>query len=205
MACAWIVLLVTMLSRCVPFYCRQARVARHHALLGQFFSLFMQRQGSWSRQCRKWCSSWTSSLAHRCATTSAEVGPDNVQFLDKVLDMPVVVQRRVSAGHRLEMSQLQFGQVVVFPGSPQGFPCCCSWTPVIDDPGVREGTGSYCDFGGSRSLVAPRWTSREHFTVMRAPCSTLLVMDLLRWYSSHQLHRVQFPHCLYGRPGQQRR
>ena len=36
MACAWIVLLVMMLSRRVPFYCRQARVAGRHALLGPF-------------------------------------------------------------------------------------------------------------------------------------------------------------------------
>ena len=36
MACAWIKLLVMMLSRCVPIYCRQARVAVHHALLGPF-------------------------------------------------------------------------------------------------------------------------------------------------------------------------
>ena len=26
-----------------------------------------------------------------------------------------------------------------------------------------KGTGSYCDFGGSRSLVAPRWTSQKTF------------------------------------------
>ena len=36
---AWIVLLVMMLSRCVPFCCRQARVARHHALLGPFLEV----------------------------------------------------------------------------------------------------------------------------------------------------------------------
>ena len=39
-----------------------------------------------------------------------------------------------------------------------------------------KSTGSYCDAGGPRSLVAPRWTSREHVTVFRAPCGTLLVM-----------------------------
>ena len=36
MACARIKLLVMMLSRCVPLYCRHARVAGHHALLGPF-------------------------------------------------------------------------------------------------------------------------------------------------------------------------
>ena len=51
---------------------------------------FLKRQVSWSRQCRRWCSSWTSSLARRCATTGAGVGPDSVQLLDKIVGMPVV-------------------------------------------------------------------------------------------------------------------
>ena len=79
MACAWLVLLVAMLSRCVLFECRQARVAC---------------LASWS--------SWTSLFVARLCNDRYH-GPDSaeslefVQFLDKVMEVPVGVQRLVSS------------------------------------------------------------------------------------------------------------
>ena len=67
--CAWLVLLVTMLSRCILFDCRQARVAGHHGAPGQGCSLPV------------------------CATTRLMVQTVQmyvfVQFLNKVGDLPV--------------------------------------------------------------------------------------------------------------------
>ena len=74
-ACAWLVFLVTLISRCILFDCRQARVAGHHGVPGQGCSLpVAQRHASWSRQCRCTgsCSSWT-----RCR------GPDSLLFIER--------------------------------------------------------------------------------------------------------------------------
>ena len=80
-----------MLSRCVPSNCRQARVASiMHFLDRSVRCPFLQRQVSWSRRRRRWCSSWTScsrpSLCNdRCRSWSgkcATLGQDG--------DMPVV-------------------------------------------------------------------------------------------------------------------
>ena len=78
MACAWLVLLVTMLSRCVLFDCRQARVAWHHGVLGQG------------------CSSPVFATTGNHGPDSAE-SLEFVQFLDKVMEVPVGVQRLVSS------------------------------------------------------------------------------------------------------------
>ena len=53
---AWLVFLALMLSRCILFECRQARVAGHHVLDRVVRCPFAQRQGTWSRQCRFTCS-----------------------------------------------------------------------------------------------------------------------------------------------------
>ena len=50
-ACAWLVLLVTLLSRCVPFDCRQTRVARRHARLGPFPGSAVPGQVLLARRC----------------------------------------------------------------------------------------------------------------------------------------------------------
>ena len=67
--CAWLVFLVTMLSRCVLFDCRQARVAGHHGALGESCSLPV------------------------CATTGLMVQTVQIyvleQFLDKVVTRPL--------------------------------------------------------------------------------------------------------------------
>ena len=68
--CAWLVFLVTILSRCVLLDCRQARVAWHHGALGQGCSLRFY------------------------ATTGLMVQTVQmyvfVQFLNKVGDVPIV-------------------------------------------------------------------------------------------------------------------
>ena len=68
-ACAWLVFLVTLPSRCILFDCRQARVAGHHGVPGQGCSLPV------------------------CATTRLMVQTVQMygflQFLDKVGDSPV--------------------------------------------------------------------------------------------------------------------
>ena len=68
-ACAWLVLLVTLLSRCVPFDCRQALVAWLHAVLGQGCSLPVHATTGFMVQ-----------TVQKCVF---------VQFLHKVMDMLV--------------------------------------------------------------------------------------------------------------------
>ena len=70
-ACVWLVLLVTMLSRCALFDCRQPRVAWHHGALGQV------------------CSS--PVYAATCLMVQKVQAYEFVQFLNKVGDVPVVV------------------------------------------------------------------------------------------------------------------
>ena len=77
MACAWIVLLVMMLSRRVPHYCRQARVARHRALLGPFLVQTVQKvlQFLGNDRCRFW--------PGQCSALPVET--PQAQFLDQVV------------------------------------------------------------------------------------------------------------------------
>ena len=133
--CAWLFFLVTMLSRCVLFDCRQARVARHHGALGESCSLpvcattglmvqtvqiyvleqFLDKVVT--RPLRPWslhrCISWTRLLSSpQCR------GPDSektVWFFRScsslmVVDIPFVTQRPIPMVQRwtIEFSQLQF-------------------------------------------------------------------------------------------------
>ena len=77
MACAWLVLLVAMLSRCVLFDCRQAPVAWHHGVLGQGCSLPVYAttgtmvqtvQKVWS-SCSSWTRLWTCPLVQRLVSS----------------------------------------------------------------------------------------------------------------------------------------
>ena len=73
--CAWLIFLVTLLSRCILFDCRQALVAGVRCP-------FAQRHASWSRQCRcaGSCSSWT-----RLVTRPLRLWSPQVQFFDEVM------------------------------------------------------------------------------------------------------------------------
>ena len=64
--CAWLVFLVTMLSRCVLFDCRQARVAGHH---GETVQIYVLEQ----------------FLDKVVDSPVAPVEPPQVHFLDEVI------------------------------------------------------------------------------------------------------------------------
>ena len=157
-----------------------------------------------------------------------------LQPVSQVVDMPVGVQRQVPGGFGVQNTvevphcrSSKFFNILVVAQSL--FPMVLQTTEipqllfldeVIDDPGVRVVRVSQVRVRIVILVVLVHWLRRGGFprTLL---CSGLHVAqcswwDLLLWYSSHQLHWylraspcgldcVQFPHCLYGRPSQQRR
>ena len=77
MACACLVLQVTMLSRCVLFDCRQVSVAWHHSWTWLFVT----------RLCNDWC--------HGPDSAGHLLEVPQLLFLVQVIDFPVVAQRQI--------------------------------------------------------------------------------------------------------------
>ena len=88
-------------SGCVPFCCRQARVAGLHARLcfDRFPGPDSADGGAVLGQV---------SLARRCVTSGARVGPDIVQLSDKIIGMPVVGLMVHKVLKPVEPPQVQF-------------------------------------------------------------------------------------------------
>ena len=115
MACAWLVLLVAMLSRCVFFDCRQAPVAWHHGVLGQGCSLpvyattgiMVQTVQKVRSSCSSWTRLWRCPLVcniwcrRDSAITLAVPQLQFVAFYDRCRGAD-------GARHRLEVPQLLF-------------------------------------------------------------------------------------------------
>ena len=196
-ACALLVFLVTSLSCCVPFDCRQALSPGFMQFLDKAVRCpFMHRQVLWSRQCRSLCSRsswtrlWTCSLSACQAlvvTLPKTVAVSQLQFC--VFCDRCVVQDGVR--HRLELPQLQFiFKVVDFPVVAMRLPSCFvhgGRYPCCTDAAGRfalgiwtlfHGPGSGSHLFGTRCLTSTKiqifleMTSRKTF-----PYSSYALVD----------------------------